>query len=199
MNKTVFISGSMFGGKSKYLIDLISESHIDENTKYLVFKPTKDIRDGLFVKSRAYNKKIKAFAWDQNDSNMQKVFKYIVAGFSLTNPDNKKNLFIDEVQFLSLENVSFIYECCKQFDINVFFCGLETDFRLKTFEVADWLKHVCNKYVFLNGICCRCGKEKAVYNLILDKDGIPKIDGPQLQPEAKFDVMCKDCYDEIIL
>ena len=111
---SMFIAGSMFGSKSKALMDLIEESHIDNSVKYLVFKPTKDTRDGLYVKSRVYDRIVKAFAWDQSYEDMRTIFDYVVGGFALTNPDETKNLFFDEIHFLSKCELQFIIDTCKK-------------------------------------------------------------------------------------
>lgn len=198
MASVTFISGSMFGGKSKVLMDCIESSHKDNMTKYLVFKPTMDIRDGLFIKSRAYNDRIiSAFAWNQNDTEMTSIFNYMVAGFALTNPDDSKNIFFDEVHFLPQQDVESIVEVCKKYDVNVYFSGLETDFRLDTFDVAKWLKNNCDSYVFFHGSCAHCREDKAVYNIILNSDGKPIYTGDQLQPQARFHVFCKSCYGKL--
>jgi thymidine kinase len=201
MEKTatsMFISGSMFGAKSKVLMDLIEESHIDKNIKYLVFKPTKDTRDGLYVKSRVYDRLVKAFAWDQSYEDMQAIFDYLVAGFALTNPDEIKNLFFDEIHFLSKFDLQFIVDTCKKYDVNFYGAGLETTFKLTNFESTEWFKEVCDSYLFNHGNCNGCGKEhSAIYNILFNK-GERVIDGADIQPgDAAYKVYCQNCISNI--
>jgi thymidine kinase len=195
---SMFIAGSMFGSKSKALMDLIEESHIDNSVKYLVFKPTKDTRDGLYVKSRVYDRIVKAFAWDQSYEDMRTIFDYVVGGFALTNPDETKNLFFDEIHFLSKCELQFIIDTCKKYDVNFYGAGLETTFKLTNFESTEWFKDNCDSYIFYHGNCNGCGKEhSAVYNILFDR-GQRVTDGADIQPgDAAYKVYCENCISKI--
>ena len=196
-NKVLFISGSMFGGKSKMLLDLINIVHKDNMSKYLVFKPTKDSRDGLYVKSRVYNQTVQTLAWDQNYSEMKTIFDYTIAGFSITNPDDDKFIFFDEVHFLSLDEIKYITKICKKYNCKLIVAGLETNFMLEYFETSKWLK---DKYgsVFFHGICNRCGEENAVHN-VLYEDGQIVSNGNAIRPgNNEYKVYCDECLDTIL-
>jgi thymidine kinase len=193
----MFISGSMFGSKSKYVMDMIEESHLDNMTKYLVFKPTKDSRDGLYVKSRVYNRIVKAFAWDQSYEDMKAIFDYIIGGFALTNPDEVKNVFFDEIHFLSLGDLKFIVETCKKYNVNLYGAGLETTFKLTPFESTEWFKNNCDSYVFFHGDCNGCGESNAVYNVLFN-NGERVTDGADIQPgDQAYKVYCEKCVNTL--
>lgn len=194
--KVLFISGSMFGGKSKMLLDLINIVHKDNKSKYLVFKPTKDSRDELYVKSRVYNQTVQTLAWDQNYSEMKTIFDYTVAGFSITNPDDERFIFFDEVHFLSLEEIKYITKICKKYNCKLVVAGLETTFMLDYFETSKWLK---DKYgsVFYHGVCNNCGEENAVFN-ILYRDGSVVKNGNVIQPgNTEYKVSCHECLEDM--
>jgi thymidine kinase len=193
----LFISGSMFASKSKMLMDFIEVAHKDNMMKYLVFKPTRDTRDGLYIQSRVYQRVVPALAWDQNYEDMQAIFSYTVAGFALTNPDEFKFIFIDEVHFMSQYDVEFIAYTCKKYGVSVVFAGLETSFKQEYFESTKWLKDNFTT-IFLNGNCNGCGEKNAVYNVLYDQDGNVVKEGQDIQPgNEEYKVFCEKCMKEL--
>lgn len=192
----MFISGSMFGQKSKMLIDLIMTSKKDNMTKYLVFKPTKDTRDGLYVQSRVYDTVIPALAWDQNYEDMKTIFNYTIAGLALTNPDEDKIIYFDETHFLSLDDIKFIVKTCEKYNVDLCLSGLETNFKLEYFESSKWLKEYVSSYVFFNGKCNGCGSHNAIYNLLFNNNQ-RVTEGSEIQPgDEEYKVFCSSCIEK---
>jgi thymidine kinase len=187
--ETIFISGSMFGQKSKKLIDVIKIAK-EQKGKYLVLKPANDTRDGLFVKSRDYDEKVPAVAWDKDNFIKQvKTFGYTI---------RPKIVFIDEVHFLSLEDIKYIHKICSIKDIILIASGLETDFRQKEFPAATFLKMVNTRYSFNHGICNSCEKNNAEYNVLFDEIGLIVKDGDSIQPGSdQYGVYCKNCFENL--
>jgi thymidine kinase len=191
------ITGSMFAKKSKVIMDLIEAAHNDKSTKYLVFKPTSDTRDGLYIKSRVYNRVVPALAWDQNYEEMKMIFNYTISGFSLTNPDEHKIVFFDEIHFLSKTDVSFIITTCLKYGVTVVFAGLESSFKLEEFESTKYIRMLCDYYEFLHGTCNFCGKDEAVFNLLYDQDNNRVTSGKDIQPgDLEYKVCCEKCKRE---
>jgi thymidine kinase len=128
---------------------------------------------------------------------MKAIFDYLVAGFALTNPDETKNLFFDEIHFLSKNDLQFIVDTCKKYDVNFYGAGLETTFKLTPFESTEWFKDNCDSYVFFNGDCNGCGENNAVYN-ILFKKGKRVVDGEEIQPgDKEYRVYCQKCLESL--
>lgn len=193
-----FITGTMFSQKSRMLIDIINMAHEHKKIKYLVFKPTKDTRDGLYVKSRVYEQTVKALAWDQDYSEMKNIFEYTVMGLSLTNPDERKIIFIDEVHFLSKDDVEFIYETCKKYNVDLVLAGLETSFKFEQFESSKFINTVCDAKFFLYGKCYYTGKDEAEYNVLME-NGKPIFDGSPLRPGNEEYIVVSPEYKEKLL
>lgn len=190
-----FISGSMFGQKSKKLIDIIKIAQ-EQNTKYLVLKPSNDTRDGLFVRSRDYDESIPAIAWDSSNINQYKKFVEAVKQFGYT--IKPKIIFIDEVHFLSLEDIKRIYKICSVRNIILIASGLETDFRRKQFPAATFLKMVATQYNFNHGNCDSCEKDNAVYNVLFDNQGFIVKEGESIQPGSEqYRVYCENCFENL--
>lgn len=196
MSDVVFITGSMFAKKSKKLMDLIEVCHDSSISKYLVFKPTKDTRDGLYVRSRVYDRVVPAMAWDQNYSDMKMIFDYTIAGLALTNPDEVKFIFFDEVHFLSKDDVKFIVGTCKKYNVHVVFAGLETSFKNEYFESSQWLrKHFTTDFSY--GKCNGCQQENAVHNVLFE-DGKRVTEGNPLRPgDQEYKVYCRKCLSTL--
>lgn len=193
-----FITGTMFSQKSRLLIDFINQAHKDENTKYLVFKPTKDTRDGLYVKSRVYEQTVKALAWDQEYKDMDSIFEYTVMGLSLTNPDERKIIFFDEIHFLCKDDVEFIYDTCVKYGVDLVLAGLETSFKLEPFESTSFINTVVDCKYFLYGKCYYSGKNEAEYNILLE-NGRPVFDGSELRPGNEEYVVVSPEYKDKLL
>lgn len=193
----LLVTGSMFGRKSKFLMDMIEISHKDNNTKYLVFKPTKDTRDGLYIQSRVYDRVVPALAWDQNYEDMQTIFNYTISGFALTNPDEYKFVYFDEAHFISLYDMKFIVDTCQKYGINLIIAGLETSFKQDYFESVKWLKDNYN-HLFYNGRCNGCDEDNAIFNVLYDQDGNIVKDGETIQPgDQEYKVYCQSCFDTL--
>ncbi|HLO11588.1 MAG TPA: hypothetical protein VK190_04965 [Pseudoneobacillus sp.] len=187
-----FITGSMFGAKSKILIECI-ESVESSGEQFLVIKPVKDTRDGLLVKSRDSDKTVEADAWDENNKLMRVQFLNALTEMILNADGEGTSVFIDEGHFLSLEDMQFIVNNCKEFDVNLYVSGLETSFKIEWFPSTKWLKGVCDTYIFLHGRCSKCGKDNAVYN-ILYENGKRVIDGESIHPgDTEYNVLCENC------
>lgn len=195
MSYVIFLSGSMFGKKSKKLIDFINFSK-EKKSRYIVYKPTNDTRDGLFVKSRDYEQTIPALPWDVNDESHEKYDNFIKNIRTLSNPFRPKLLFFDEIHFLPVEDIIFIINICKNHKVALIVSGLETDFRQDMFPSAEYLKKVATNYYFLNGTCKQCGSDDAIYNILYDNNGNRVTEGDSIQPgDEEYGVLCKKCFN----
>lgn len=199
MSSVEFISGSMFGKKSRILIDRIMDAHIQSKI-YTVYKPTNDTRDNLFVKSRNYNRQISALPWDVESKYQQLKFEMHIS--VLFNKNIYKNhdlggVFFDEAHFLPLDDMKFIIDTCKKYDIPLIMSGLEKSFKLNYFPSTEYLLTKADKYRFHHGDCNFCGNNKAVYNLLF-KDGKIVKDGNEIQPgDEEYKVACENCLKEV--
>lgn len=107
-------------------------------------------------------------------------------------------IIVDEVQFLSENQVTELREIVDTYNLPVLCYGLRTDFQTKLFpgskrlmEVADIIEQV--KHV------CKCGKAAQV-NARLDEVGNVITEGMQIEigGNEKYEAMCWKCYKEKI-
>lgn len=184
-----FISGSMFGRKSAVLIDAIEQvEELEEN--YIACKPIIDTRDGLFIRSRDYGRTVEALPWNHN-SWLNRQYFYL----NLINLKKVNNVFFDEAHFLSLEDMIYVVNTCKNRGINLFMSGLETDFRREYFPATKWLKDNSDVYMFFHGICNGCEKRNALYNVLYNSQGERVTTGDSIQVgSSEYKVLCEDCF-----
>lgn len=195
MCNITLVTGSMFGGKSRTLIDLIKQTHENGDT-YIVLKPTTDTRDGLVVKSRDLGLTISASPWVPNDiDSRQSLFKTLEAMAKYENLG--KNIFIDEGHFIPEDDMKFIVNTCKMFNINLYVSGLELSFTLEYFPSIKYLKGICNSYLFLSGRCSGCNEQNALYNILFE-DGKMVKNGSQIRPgDSEYKVFCNSCFEKL--
>jgi thymidine kinase len=174
----------MFGGKSKLLIKLIGWT-VDSHACMIIIKPEIDTRDGANVVSRDSRIMYSAETWNED---------YKTKFLSTLELKPIRSVFIDESHFLSLDDVIFINEACKKYEVDLYFSGLETDFKEQYFESSLWLKENTHFYVFKHGKCNCCNKNIAVYNILLDSDGNRVTDGDSIHVgDSEYIVLCEKC------
>lgn len=191
----VFLSGSMFGKKSKHLIDMIEQAKSVKG-RCLVYKPTNDTRDGLFIKSRDYEETIPALAWDLNDEN--RMYKFKDRLLKMKNTFKLKAVFIDEVHFLPDEDIRFIYRWCRRYGFLLIVSGLIADFRQEEFPSSMFLSAVADHELFFHGTCNSCKNDNAIHNILYDINGNRVLEGDSIQPgDEEYKVLCEECFKNV--
>lgn len=197
MSKSTFIHGSMKSGKSEILLNKIWEDKIGEK-HFLIFKPTIDSRDGLVIKSRATVGFATAMPWVVGSHLMDYMFYYFMKGFITENKRLETIVIIDEVHFLSNDEISFIYNFCKTNNIDLICAGLLTSFKQKTFEASDFCLENFDEIINLKANCDNCGKENSATVNILTNNGEIVFEGETIQPgDKEYEVWCEECFGKI--
>lgn len=174
-----FIYGCMFSGKSKYIFDYI-DRHKLQQEDYKAFKPSLHKRDGFFIKSRCYDKKLKC--------------DFIDCLEDIKNT-KEETIFIDEYQFLNKELLIDILNYFEKTNKTLIIVGLD---KLFTGQYWDNFQVVYDKTPVNNRIqlfarCEYCGEEKAT-NSILQSENDTLI---QLESELiKYFPACDICKNK---
>lgn len=188
-----FISGSMFGGKSKNMIEIIRQVENTDECSYLVYKPSVDTRDGLFIKSRDLTTTIPARLWDCNYKFMKVKFLAAALNLDIFGRGHARYIFIDESHFISEEDIKFIVETCKHLEIDLYVGGLETNFKREYFPSSKYLKEVADGYIFLYGKCHECGEFDAVHNILYENNK-RVTNGESIHVgNSEYKVFCNKC------
>ena len=141
----ILITGAMFSGKSKKLIDII-DSYEAQNKKVLKFKPKRDKRDLGVIRSRDYEKEHWAYLIGDGYAP---VFK---KGFF----DTIDLIVVDEAQFLDIRAVRYLIGLGQGYNVPVILSGLNKDFRGNTFVPIALLRKYSTHEIKLNAKCFCC-------------------------------------------
>lgn len=187
MAKLHFKYGTMNSGKS---IDLIRTAYNYEEMGYkvLIMKPEIDKKGNDKLNSRVgFERKVDVLI-KRNESITQIYSKYINSDISC--------IFIDEVQFLSRNQINDLFNISKIFDIPVICYGLRNNFKINGFEGSIRLLEIADELEEIKTLC-EC-KEIARYvgrkidnNFVLDGDEVI-IDGEV--KNVNYIPMCGKCY-----
>lgn len=177
--------GAMNSGKSIEILK-VAHNYQEQNKPVLLFTPGIDTRDEEGYISSRIGLREKAIAiYEQTN-----IFT-IVKNYS-----NKPYcILIDEVQFLSKEQVLQLTKIVDELAIPVMGFGLKNDFRNELFEGSRYMLIYADKIEEMKTICWFC-ERKATMNLRVDGNGQPVYTGEQIQiggNEAYFPV-CRKCH-----
>lgn len=192
MSELEFISGVMGSGKSERLIEEIEKN---EDSNYLIIKPSTDTRDGAKVVTRAHNRTHDAVVIDEENEQMTSL---MVKGMRAYD-----TVYIDEVQFFSEKFINKLINYCDMYEVKVVASGLTYDFKGDFFPSSKVLyKQVLfDKYEYHTTACAFCPSKEAnidilvdgKYNIIKDGDSVKIDDGTN-----EFKTVCSPCYRRLI-
>lgn len=146
----VLISGSMYSGKSKKLIEII-DSYVSNDKRVLLFKPKQDKRDFGVIKSRDYDKYFTAHL----------IGGGVAPAFPKGYLDTVKVVIVDEAQFLDKRAFKYLVGLVKGYNIPMILAGLDTDFRGVEFTPITWIKELNPHEIKLKAKCFVCGDHTA--------------------------------------
>lgn len=146
----VLISGSMYSGKSKKLIEII-DSYVENKKEVLIFKPKLDKRDLGVVKSRDYDRTYDAYLIGDG----------IVPTFKKGYLDTVDVIVVDEAQFLDKRAFRYVLGLVNGYGLPVIFAGLDKDFKGEDFTPMTWIKDLNPHEIQLKAKCFCCGRHTA--------------------------------------
>lgn len=136
--------GPMFSGKSDSLISIYQK--IWNKELIMAFKPSKDTRDGKYIKSKNYEVKIPAEYIDDLSEIKDKIHN-----------KNIRTIFIDEAQFLT-GDVAEIAALSIYYDIDFYIAGLNMTSEQKSFGIMGDILAVSDDIEIITGFCQDCNK-----------------------------------------
>lgn len=182
MAKLYFRYGAMNSGKTTHLIQ-VAYNYEERHMKVLILKPMIDSKGKDFIVSRIGVKR-KVDYMINNEVDIYELLK----------DEDMNCLLVDEVQFLTEEQIDQLMKFVTLRKIPVICYGLRTDFQTKGFPGSQRLLLLAHSIEELKTIC-RCGK-KAIFvgrkingDFIFNGDQIA-IDGD----EVTYESLCHECY-----
>jgi thymidine kinase len=183
----------MNSSKSAQLI-MTHHNFEQQGKKSIVFKSARDTRDKM-IKSRALNKELEATLVVRPEDK-GKMYELARTYWAI---EDVEFVFVDEVQFLTTEQVEELSTIVDEFNVDVICYGLLTDFQGKLFEGSHKLVEEADSVREIKNQCAHC-KSKANRNMRL-VDGEPVFEGEVIQvgAEESYRAICRKCYKKFKL
>lgn len=163
MSKIYFYTSAMNSGKTTTAIQT-AWNYRERGMRPLVLKPVVDTRDGdprkLSSRSGAH--------WDNCVPFPTEGMGPMLEGILEVASEKVDVIIIDEVQFISEEQIAKLADICEQLDIPLLCYGLRNNFQGGGFPASDWLLRHASSVNIVKGMCW-CGKN-ATHNMMV-KDG----------------------------
>lgn len=170
----------MFAGKTTRLLESISLAK-RYKLNYVVIKPLIDTRyDEKEIKTHDQKSYV--------DNNI-----VILGKTPLPKKQKLKFVFIDEAQFLSIEEVQLIKQQYKTSEFIVFF-GLYKDYADSPFPTSEYLIKNVDITEELLAKCSVCGADANKTQRLLANMPAPFGDVIQIGGENMYEARCSDCY-----
>ncbi|QGZ14473.1 thymidine kinase [Photobacterium phage PDCC-1] len=169
MSKIYFYTSAMSSGKTTTAIQTAYNYQERGMTPY-VLKPVVDTRDGCprTLTSRSGAKWDNCIPFPKEGMGEMELW--------LRNPDQRPDvIIIDEVQFISEEQIAGLAELTRELGIPLLCYGLRNNFQGGGFPASDWLLRHASSINIVKGMCW-CGKN-ATHNLMV-VDGKPYYGAP---------------------
>lgn len=167
MGKLTFTYACMGAGKTTQMLTMFDQ-YKRRKKKPIIIKPCMDVREGVFTgwgitKSRITKNEEPTYYYKNLKEELEKL-DYGV-------------LFVDEVQFLSREDVLTLCDVCDKKDVDVFCFGLKTDTTGNLFEGSRYLLALADNLNEIQTPCeiegCNCNATCHIryINGVRDTDG----------------------------
>lgn len=187
MAKLYFKYGCMGSSKSMDLIRT-AFNYRERGQNPIVMTSAVDTRGetGIISSRMGFNESAVAITEDMD------VFKYIEDIVV-----NKKTVvdvvLVDEVNFLTKEQIWQLSDIVDYLDIAVIAFGLRSDFREKLFPGTDQLMAIADKIEEIKAMC-HCGRKATVNARI--KEGKVQYEGNQIEVGYGYVALCRKCWKE---
>ena len=170
MAKLHFFYSTMNAGKSTALLQS-NHNYLESNLKTILFIP-KEIAD------KTEGKIISRIGLEADAIITDKNYKF----FDEVEKKDYKNIsciFVDEVQFLTKNQIRDLSKIADELNIPVMCYGIRTDFQWKLFDGSMELLAIADNLKELKTICSECDK-KATMVVRLNEDGEVLLEGEKI-------------------
>ena len=170
MAKLHFFYSTMNAGKSTALLQS-NHNYLESNLKTILFIP-KEIAD------KTEGKIISRIGLEADAIITDKNYKF----FDEVEKKDYKNIsciFVDEVQFLTKNQIRDLSKIADELNIPVMCYGIRTDFQGKLFDGSMELLAIADNLKELKTICSECDK-KATMVVRLNEDGEVMLEGEKI-------------------
>ena len=105
-------------------------------------------------------------------------------------------VFVDECQFLTIEQINQLSDVVDEMGIPVMAYGLKNDFKTALFPASKRLLEIADDVREVKTICFYCG-HKAIYNALVEDNKLVQ-DGSSIHVgDAEYRSVCRKCYKKM--
>jgi len=187
MAKMYFRFGAMNCGKTTALLQ-VAHNYEEKGMKVIVIKSSIDKKGDRNIVSRlGIEREVNLLI-----SPKERIFNNV-------NLENVNCILVDEVQFMTKEQIKELWIISKMKDIPVICYGLKTNFKGKLFEGSKAVLEVADELEELSTIC-KCGNKARFNARVVNGEFVSigeevAIDGI----EASYEPLCGNCYIQKVL
>lgn len=188
MSKLYFRYGAMNSGKSTHLMQ-VAHNYEERGMRVILIKPSTDKKGGDKLVSRLGVERKVDILCEKKMDIYEEIKKWQEVKFKID------CILVDEVQFMTKEQVDQLFKIAVVLDIPVICYGLRTDFMMEGFEGSTRLLLLAHSIEEMKTIC-KCGR-KAILNG-RKINGKFVFEGEQVAIDnidnVQYESLCGHCY-----
>lgn len=188
MSKLYFRYGAMNSGKSTHLMQ-VAHNYEERGMKVILIKPSTDKKGGEKLVSRLGVERKVDILCEKKMDIYEEIKKWQEVKFNID------CILVDEVQFMTKEQVDQLFEIAVVLDIPVICYGLRTDFMMEGFEGSTRLLLLAHSIEEMKTIC-KCGKKAILNGRKINDEFV--FEGEQVAIDnidnVQYESLCGHCY-----
>lgn len=188
MSKLYFRYGAMNSGKSTHLMQ-VAYNYEERGMKVILIKPSTDKKGGDKLVSRLGVERKVDILCEKKMDIYEEIKKWQEVKFKID------CILVDEVQFMTKEQVDQLFKIAVVLDIPVICYGLRTDFMMEGFEGSTRLLLLAHSIEEMKTIC-KCGRKAILNGRKINDEFV--FEGEQVAIDnidnVQYESLCGHCY-----
>lgn len=188
MSKLYFRYGAMNSGKSTHLMQ-VAHNYEERGMRVILIKPSTDKKGGDKLVSRLGVERKVDILCEKKMDIYEEIKKWQEVKFKID------CILVDEVQFMTKEQVDQLFKIAVVLDIPVICYGLRTDFTMEGFEGSTRLLLLAHSIEEMKTIC-KCGRKAILNGRKINDEFV--FEGEQVAIDnidnVQYESLCGHCY-----
>ena len=188
MSKLYFRYGAMNSGKSTHLMQ-VAHNYEERGLRVILIKPSTDKKGGDKLVSRLGVERKVDILCEKKMDIYEEIKKWQEVKFKID------CILVDEVQFMTKEQVDQLFKIAVVLDIPVICYGLRTDFMMEGFEGSTRLLLLAHSIEEMKTIC-KCGRKAILNGRKINDEFV--FEGEQVAIDnidnVQYESLCGHCY-----
>ena len=188
MSKLYFRYGAMNSGKSTHLMQ-VAHNYEERGMRVILIKPSTDKKGGDKLVSRLGVERKVDILCEKKMDIYEDIKKWQEVKFKID------CILVDEVQFMTKEQVDQLFKIAVVLDIPVICYGLRTDFMMEGFEGSTRLLLLAHSIEEMKTIC-KCGRKAILNGRKINDEFV--FEGEQVAIDnidnVQYESLCGHCY-----